>query len=173
MISSIIRFPLAVVEGMHLAGLIDEFTALLAAADDADPGIERLTPSAYPEDAEASAEFAAATRDDLRERRAADAAAVRHALAPFLAEAAKDLAEDDVLAPRDVIIQAGQLDAWLRTLTALRLVIASRLDISDDDDDRDPEDPRFGVYDWLGFRLDGLIEIADALDDAAEAADGS
>ena len=43
----------------------------------------------------------------------------------------------------------------MRTLTAIRLVIASRLGI-EDEDDRDEDDPRFGVYDWLGYRLEGL-----------------
>lgn len=161
-----IRLPLAVVEGIHLAGLVEEFTDVLAGFDeDPDPGLARLTPAPYPDDAEASAEFAAATRDDLLDRRTADAAVVRHGLTPFLSTAADDLAEDDALARRDVVIPASDIDAWLRTLTSLRLVIATRLDITADDDDHDLEDPRFGVYDWLGFRLDGLIALADAQDD--------
>ena len=49
------------------------------------------------------------------------------------------------------------VSAWLRTLTSVRLVMATRLGIVDDDDER-PDDPRFGVYDWLGFRLEGLLQ---------------
>ncbi len=49
--------------------------------------------------------------------------------------------------------------SWLRTLAAVRLVLASRLGIIDDDDHSD-DDPRFGIYDWLGFRLDGLVRAA-------------
>lgn len=160
-----LRLPLAIVEGIHLAGLVEEFTEMLTTFDDApDPGIARLTPNAYPEDPDASAEFSAATRDEILDRRTADAAVVRNGLTPFLTTAAEDLAEDEALAPRDVVIASTEIDAWLRTLTALRLVIATRLDITAEDDDHDLEDPRFGVYDWLGFRLDGLIALADAED---------
>lgn len=165
MTDAVIRLPLAVVEGIHLAGLVEEFTDVLAGFDDEpDPGLVRLTPDPYPEDAEASAEFAAATHDDLLDRRTADAAVVRNGLTPFLTTAAEDLADDDALARQDVVIAASDLDSWLRTLTALRLVIATRLGITAEDDEHDLEDPRFGVYDWLGFRLDGLIALADAQD---------
>ncbi|KDA05516.1 hypothetical protein DC31_13500 [Microbacterium sp. CH12i] len=163
-----INLSLAVVEGMHLAGLVDEFMSMLNdSAETPDRGIERLTPTAYPDDAEASAEFSAATRGDLLDRRTADAAVVRQGLMPFLHTAGEDLVGDEVLEPRDVTIAVADVDAWLRTLTALRLVIATHLDITTDDDDHDPEDPRFGIYDWLGFRLDGLIAIADAYDGTA------
>ncbi len=40
--------------------------------------------------------------------------------------------------------------------------IAERLGI-ESDDDHDPDDARFGVYDWLGYRLELVIEAADAL----------
>ncbi|MGO2746336.1 DUF2017 family protein [Microbacterium sp.] len=171
MTSHDIRMPLAIIEGMHLAGLIDEFTSLLTDADDArDPGIERLTPSAYPEDAAASAEFATATRDDLLDRRLADAAVVRGALAPFFEGegegegAAEGSRTSDAATHREVVVHQNDLDAWLRTLTALRLVIAERLEITHEDDLDDADDPRFGVFHWLGFRLDLLISIADELD---------
>ena len=168
MTDAVIRFPLAIVEGVHLAGLVEEFTDVLTTfGDEPDPGLTRLTPDPYPEDAEASAEFAAATHDDLLDRRTADAAVVRNGLTPFLTTAAEELAEDEALARRDVVIPASDVDSWLRTLTALRLVIATRLDITADDDEHDIEDPRFGIYDWLGFRLDGLIALADAQDDIA------
>lgn len=162
-----IRLPLAAVEGIHLAGLVEEFTDVLASAgEEPDPGLSRLTPDPYPEDADAADEFFAATHDDLLDRRTADAAVVRDGLTPFLTTAAEGLAEDDALAPRDVVIPKADVDSWLRTLTALRLVIATRLNITEEDDEHDLEDPRFGVYDWLGFRLDGLIALADALDTA-------
>lgn len=162
-----IRLALAPLEGVHLAGLVEEFTQLIAAADDAhDPGIGRLTPTPYPEDADAADEFASATRDDLLDRRTADAAVVRRDLAPLLERAADESVDDD-LEPVDVLIPATAIDSWLRTLTALRLVIATRLDVTDDE--HDPDDPRFAIFDWLGFRLDGLISLADALDDEPNA----
>lgn len=160
------RFPLAPIEGMHLAGLVDELTAVIADSDEAlDPGLARLTPSPYPEDAAAAAEFATATRDDLLDRRAADAAVVRRTLEPFIDQEAPGDRSDDHL---EVVIRRSEIDAWLRTLTTLRLVIATRLGITADDGDHDPDDPRYGVYDWLAFRLDSLIAIADALDEMPE-----
>lgn len=159
-----IALPLAVLEGVHLARLVEEFGTLLTVSDDtADTGVARLTPDAYPEDESASAEFSAATRSDLLERRAADAMTVCTALAPFLTDLDEQLTEEDALVTRSVVIPDADVDAWLRTLTSLRLVLASRLGIATDDD-HDPEDARFGVYDWLGYRLDGLIALADAHD---------
>ena len=157
-------FRVALIEAQHLAELIDELTVVIAAADDApDPAVTRLTPAPYPDDADASAEFAAATRDDLLDRRTADAAVVRRALDPFVDS------EDDALPQEspeqiDILIRRGEIDAWLRTLTALRLVIATRLGVTADDE-HDLDDPRFGVYDWLAYRLDGLVAIADAMDE--------
>lgn len=146
-----IRLSFALPEVTYLGDLVDEFIAVIAHADQAsDTGVARLTPNAYPEDADASAEFATATRDDLLDRRTADATVVRRTLTDAT----------------DVVIPWKDLDSWLRTLTALRLVIAARLGLTDDDGEHDPEDPRFGVFDWLGYRLDELISVADALDDS-------
>lgn len=154
--------PLAAIEGMHLASLLEEFLDLLRAGDlgaGIDPAFERLVPSPYPDDAEASQEFIDAMREDLLGRRAADAALVRTALDRFVDD--DGAPEGEPLESRDVLIPDGQIDAWIRALNALRLVIATRLGIVDEDR-HDEDDPRFGVYDWLGFRLDGLIQAADA-----------
>jgi kynurenine formamidase len=48
----------------------------------------------------------------------------------------------------------------IESLAAVRLVLASRLGI-ERPEDHDAEDPRFGIYDWLGYRLDGLIRAVD------------
>lgn len=154
--------PLATIEGVHLASLLEEFLDLLRAGAlgaEIDPAFERLVPSPYPDDTEASQEFADAMRDDLLDRRAADAALVRTALDEFVDD--DGVPEGEPLESRDVLIPDGQIDAWIRTLNALRLVIATRLGIVDEDR-HDEDDPRFGVYDWLGFRLDGLVQAADA-----------
>jgi hypothetical protein len=165
------EFPLrvALIEAQHLAELVDEFTVVIAAADDApDPAVARLTPAPYPDDAGASAEFAAATRDDLLDRRTADAAVVRRALDPFV-DSEEDALPQDLPEQIDIRIRRGEVDAWLRTLTTLRLIIATRLGITSDDE-HDEDDPRFGVYDWLAYRLDGLVAIADAMDEVPDEA---
>lgn len=154
-----IMLTLTRIEAGHLADLVAQFTELVnGTPTDPDPALERLTPDAYPEDPDASREFRTLTRGDLLHRRAHDAAIVKRAL-----EGIEPLdGTDDDFSPADIAIPDDQIDAWLRTLTAVRLVIASRLGIASEDD-HDPSDPRFGVYDWLGFRLDGLVQAADSL----------
>lgn len=159
-----IQLSFAVVEGTHLAELIEQFTSILSdPRATSDPGIQRLIPDVYPDDAEDSAEFAIATRDDLLDRRRADAAVVRQALTSLLSPSAEDQISLDAIEEGKILIPVTELDAWLRTLTTLRLVIATRLRIAENDD-HDVEDPRFGVYDWLGYRLDQIVAIADAHD---------
>ena len=164
MTSPAVRLELATIEGVHLAHLLDEFQEMLsadAAETAGDPAIARLAPDAYPEDTEASRAFADATHDDLLDRRLAEAAVVRAALTGF--DADQDvLDEQQALTGLEIRIPDAEVDAWLRTLTALRLVLASRLGISVEDD-LDEDDPRRGVYDWLGYRLEGLIQSADEL----------
>ena len=58
----------------------------------------------------------------------------------------------------DLALSPDDARAWMRTLAAIRLVVASRLGI-ETEDDHDEDDPRFGVYDWLGYRLDGTPEV--------------
>ncbi|UWF78505.1 MULTISPECIES: DUF2017 domain-containing protein [Microbacterium] len=157
----VILLPLALIEGVHLARLVDEFRMLLDEEAPEDAGLARLTPDAYPEDRDAAATYSELTRRELLDRRAGDARVVRAALDGFRIEDDDD--DDAVLAPRDVVIRVDDLDAWLRTLTAMRLVMASRLGV-DESDEHHPDDPRFAVYDWLGYRLDGLIRVADEQD---------
>lgn len=155
----VLRVPMQAIEAQQLANLVDQFLDLLRDTEiGEDSALDRLTPSVYPQDPDASAEFADATSADLLDRRAADARVVRDAL--------RVAADDANPVPADLAIRAADVDAWLRTLAALRLVIASRLGI-EEDPAPDPDDPRLGVYEWLGYRLDLLVEAADALDESA------
>lgn len=155
--------PLALIEVGHLLDLLDEFVTVLEDSQHtADAGTTALAPDPYPDDREASAAFREATQTAILERRLADVGTVRAALAEAVGDATPEHAGEGLQAAR-VIIADPDLDAWLRTLTALRLMLASRLGVSGADD-HDPEDPRFGVYDWLGFRLDQLVRAADARD---------
>lgn len=154
-------FSLALLEGFHLARLVDEFRELIGDRNADDPAMRRLTPSAYPDDVDAANAFADSTRDDLLDRRASEASLVRQALAPFAVDI-DSLSEDEALAPRELVIRDEDLDGWLRTLTAIRLVIAERLGITSED--QSTEDGRADVYDWLGYRLEVLIQAADDAD---------
>ncbi len=153
------------IEAAHLMGLMTQFLEVLDAAapgDSTDPAVARLTPDAYPQSAEDSAEFRLLTQADLLDRRAEDA---RSVLA-HLADAGVDPdrlternAADTVSVPLD-----EDAAAWLRALAALRLVLAERLGITAVDH-HDDDDPRFAIYDWLGYRLDTLVQELDALDE--------
>lgn len=149
---------LITIEGVRLAELVDDYRDLLIEGDADDPGIARLSPSPYPDDPEAARDFAEATRDDLLARRITDTEVVRNDLRDFRT-LGDPLTEDEALRSSDLRIRHADVDAWLRTLNGIRLVLATRLGI-DRDDEHDPDDPRFGLYDWVGYRLELLIDAA-------------
>ncbi|MCT9820277.1 DUF2017 domain-containing protein [Microbacterium sp. W1N] len=153
---------LALIEAAHLSDLTAQFVELLEGSPAVDPAIARLVPDAYPSDAEAGTEFRRLTEGDLLGRRRSDADAMlatlrgeRERLAPG------DVADDEATDRVTLTLSLAQAMSWLRTLSAVRLVLATRLGIVDEDD-HDLDDPRFGVYDWLGYRLDGLVQALDA-----------
>ncbi len=152
-----VRLPLQQIEAQHLGLLVEQFLELLSDTEiGQDAALNRLTPAVYPQDPNASAEFAHATSADLLDRRAADARVVQAGLGAF--------AEGIEPNGGELLLRPSEVDPWLRTLSALRLVIASRLGI-EDGPSPDPEDPGLGVYEWLGYRLDLLVTAADELDD--------
>ena len=157
-----IVLSLALIEGAHLARLVDDFRALMRDRAVEDPAVRRLTPRPYPQDQAAAKAFADSTRDELLDRRLDEATIVSTALDPFDVDV-DVLSEEDALALRDLVIAEQEIDAWLRTLTAIRLVIADRLGITTEDQTTD--DARGGIYDWLGYRLEVLIQAADELDE--------
>jgi len=154
------------IEAAHLMGLVGQFLDVLDASapgDSVDPAVQRLTPDAYPGDDDASADFRAMTQSDLLERRRGDARTVLSGLA--LSGADPDaLTEENALDVVSLTLSMDDAGSWLRALAAIRLVLAERLGIVTEDD-HDDDDPRFAIYDWLGFRLDSLIQEVDALSD--------
>jgi Domain of unknown function (DUF2017) len=118
-----------------------------------DPVLRRLFPEAYPDDASASSDFRRFTERDLKAKKVADAQVVLDRLATT------------ELGGRDLRIPGEEVEAWLRTLTSVRLALATRLGISDaaaaDELSALPEDdPRSflaSVYDWLGFAQETMI----------------
>jgi hypothetical protein len=153
-----VLIPITVIEELHLAQLIDDFLELVGTSrSSGDPAIERLTPNPYPDDPDSAADFAGTTRDDILDRRLADARRMRAALSDF--DDDLESVEERALTTRDLVVQVDDIDSWLRTLTAIRLVIATRLGITSDD--QNGEDGRHDVYDWLGYRLELLIQAAD------------
>lgn len=150
-------------EGHYLADLLGEYLQVVNdPASSSDDAVSRLTPDIYPDDREASAAFRDAVHDDLLERRRHDAHVVLATLRPFT----DDTAEGAARAHHDVHLGDTEIAAWMRTLSAVRLIMAERLGVATTDS-HDPDDQRFGVYDWLGYRLDQIVMLADARDDDA------
>jgi hypothetical protein len=118
-----------------------------------DPVVRRLFPNAYPHDAAASSDFRRFTERDLRSKKVADAQVVLAALART------------EQGTHDLRIDPAEGDAWLRTLTGVRLAVATRLGITDAESAEElaelpEEDPRsymVSVDDWLGFAQETLI----------------
>jgi Domain of unknown function (DUF2017) len=138
----------------------DPFDALVAELEvepdepvSEDPVLKRLFPDAYPHDTTASSEFRRFTERDLRAGKVTEAQVVLDRLATT------ELGTRDLRIPRD------EVEAWLKTLTSVRLAVATRLGISDaraaDELSALPEDdPRSfmaSVYDWLGFAQETMI----------------
>lgn len=153
-----LRLPHA--EGSYLHELVQEFLEVIdEAASQGDGAVARLTPDVYPDDAEASAAFREATRGDLQSRRRHAAQTVLASLRSFTEESIPGRQQS----PGELRLTPRDVDAWMRTLSAIRLIMADRLGIADEDT-HDPDDLRFGVYDWVGYRLDQIVMLADARD---------
>lgn len=125
----------------HVAEQLRE--AILTGTDD--PMLRRLFPPAYVDDVEKEAGYQALARDELLEARLA-----------ALDELAGALDEP--------VMDAERAGALLRSCNALRLVLGTRLDVSEDDeptiDPDDPEAPTWALY----YFLSGLVgELVDAL----------
>ncbi|MEU8886880.1 DUF2017 domain-containing protein [Streptomyces sp. NPDC048442] len=137
-----------------------------------DPALARLFPEAYAdprsepdkEQQAASAEFRRFTENDLRTRKREDALSVVRNL-DALASAAD---EGDQGGESRLVLKLTPEESrrWLGTLNDLRLTIASRLEITDEDEgemllhlpDEDPRKPMVMAYLWLGGLQETLVE---------------
>jgi hypothetical protein len=137
------QLHLPAVERELVANLVDQLRDLLTATTD-DPSVRRLFPTAYNEDPERDREYQQLVRDELLERRLA-------ALATVEQTADAETVDEE------------QLSAWLTALNDVRLVLGTRLDVTEDlsaVEADDPDAPAYAVYDYLGFLVS---EVVDAL----------
>jgi hypothetical protein len=109
----------------------------------ADPALRRLFPTAYADDPVRDAEYQQLVRDELADRRRA---AARTML-------------DTLDASR---LDEAQLNAWMGAVNDLRLVLGTRLDVSEETDlvpgPDDPDAPLLALYAYLGFLLESLVD---------------
>ena len=111
-----------------------------------DPAADRLDQDPYPDDPEAAAEFRRLMAEEMAHARAAD----RSAFGLTVEQAA-----------RGVTLSAGEAEAWLRVLGEARLVLATRLGISEDgwEDESPEDDPPVALLHYLGWLQQSLAEV--------------
>jgi hypothetical protein len=136
------------VERALLGTLVGALRAALDGDVGAEPALRRLFPPAYvdPDDQEAEAEYQALMQDELLASR-------RAALDVLEATATRDRLDE------------GELLSWMTALNQLRLVLGTRLDVSEDDPPfPDPDDPTAAlheVYHYLGVLLEAVLDALD------------
>jgi hypothetical protein len=124
-----------------LVSLAEQLRTVLAVSTD-DPMVRRLFPTAYHDDPERDHEYQALVRDELLDRRLATLEAL---------EASAEAEELD---------EEG-LSVWMAAINDLRLVLGTRLDVSNDPDRVDLDDPMapaMAAYEYLGFLLHEVVE---------------
>jgi hypothetical protein len=104
----------------------------------------RLFPRAYENDLGRQVEYDRLMRDDL---------ATRHIEALRMMQESADAKE----------LSEEQIDAWIRALNQLRLVLGTRLDVTDDTDEDDFADDEatasaYALYSYLGYLQDAAVE---------------
>jgi hypothetical protein len=131
-----------------LRGLPDQLRHLIENEDPtSDPAMARLYPPAYLDDPIRNLEFERLAGDDLTSQRLASI----------------DAMESTIDAER---LTEEQLLSWLGVLNDLRLVLGTRLEITEDmtEDDFSPDDPRtssFALYAYLTWLVDAIVRALD------------
>jgi Domain of unknown function (DUF2017) len=108
-----------------------------------DPALRRLHPPAYQDDPEREAEYRRLVRDDLLRQRLQ----------------ALDVMEATIDAST---LDQEQMTAWLAAINDLRLVLGTRLDVTEEiyEEGIPPEDPRaatFALYQYLGWLEEQVV----------------
>jgi hypothetical protein len=121
-----------------LARLPLELVELLELDPKDDPAVARLFPDAYaPTEAEFNDEYQRLMNEDLRDRH-------RAALESIAADA------------HATTLSADRLYAWMTGLGQLRLVIGTRLGVTED---TEPDDsPEFALYGYLSYLQEQVVE---------------
>ncbi|HEX4473246.1 MAG TPA: DUF2017 domain-containing protein [Nocardioides sp.] len=126
-----------------------------------DPVLARLFPTAYAEDEEAAAEFRRFTEGSLRDGKAVGAATV----IDTLEEAGLPPVLGDQRVVIDVELEEAAARVWLKTFTDLRLALATRLEVEQDDEafwrslpEDDPRSQAHDIYEWIGALQETMVD---------------
>ena len=109
-----------------------------------DPALARLFPDGYTDDEHASADFRRFTEQDLRAQKLAALTSVRDSLRDWTGKSS---------------ITAQQAQDWLKALNDLRLVLGTRLEITDEvETDFEADEPGIHLYNYLTYLQGTLID---------------
>jgi hypothetical protein len=137
-----------------------------------DPVLHRLLPDAYRDDDESASDFRRFTERGLREAKSNNAQVLIQSLITGGMSDPVAADEDDDAGPAqptvEVELDAEGVQAWLRALTDIRLALATRLGVEQDDEQRwvtlpddDPQSYVHDIYDWLGYVQETLVHAID------------
>jgi hypothetical protein len=130
-------------ERQMLSSVLPQLKAALQGDATADPAFKRLFPVAYAQDAELEAEYRAMVGDELTTKRIAQV----------------DLVLSTV---RETHLSEDELFAWIGAVNDLRLVLGTRLDVSEETDlavePSHPDAAAYGLYAYLGWLLELLVD---------------
>jgi hypothetical protein len=110
--------------------------------DSGDPSLRRLFPEAYADNETLQAEYEHMVGDDLR---------TGHLAALMTLESTADAER----------LNEEQMLAWARAINELRLVLGTRLDVTEDMDSH-PDGEGFAVYTYLGFLQEQVVQALSA-----------
>jgi Domain of unknown function (DUF2017) len=116
-----------------------------------DPALARLLPDAYRDDPDAAGEFRRLTEVSLRRDKVT---AAERLLAALPGDG-----------PGEVRLDEETTESWLSTINDVRLALGTRLEVSEEMAEPDPEDPdapAYVVYLWLTELQGVLVEVADS-----------
>jgi hypothetical protein len=126
-----------------------------------DPVLARLFPTAYPDDVEAAGEFRRFTEGTLRDNKARGAGDIIETLEE--AGLPPELDEDQLTV--DVELDPSHSVTWLKSLTDIRLALATRLGVEEGDEryweqlpDQDPRAHVYDIYQWVGYLQETLVD---------------
>jgi len=131
-----------------------------------DPVLRRLLPDAYRDDEEGAGEFRRFTERSLTSAKVANAEALIGSLVDGGLTFGAAASEDEE--PIEIELGDDEVQAWLRALTDVRLSLAVRLGIEEEEDIllvAQSEDEAIAamseIYDWLGYVQETLIAALD------------
>lgn len=109
-----------------------------------DPALARLFPDGYSDDEHASADFRRFTEQDLRAQKIAAVASAQETLSGWTGKST---------------LTQQQAQDWLKALNDLRLVLGTRLEITDEvETDFEADEPGIHLYNYLTYLQGTLID---------------